>query len=88
MLQEGGTQLARLDQFDRVVAQNGEDDAGQPCPAPDVEPQASRVAMTEQLGGVDDMAGPDCVEGGGCDQVLARRLIAEQIDKLREPRFT
>jgi len=38
MLKECGTQLAGFDQFDRVVAQDCEDDAGKPCPAADVEP--------------------------------------------------
>jgi len=50
-----------------------------------IQPRGPGAGMIEQLGRVDDVAGPDHVQRRRGDQILARRFLAQEIQEGFDP---
>src|SRR3954452_24252031 len=81
LAQEGRLAAVALDQVDLGDAQDGEDEAGQPGTAAEVEEATGSLRKeADELSAVQDAASPRVVEGAGADQVDGALPAAQQIE--------
>ncbi len=79
--------LIGLDEMDLSAAENGEDEARQPCPAADIEQHAGfRREEREELRRIENVTAPDIAERARADKIDAPVPGGEQFDISLEPR--